>query len=465
MIRNQKLWKRVRIRILRNGESRNHVAKTEGLSRATIRKILLYEKPVGYGELTGLIEPIEPIKTTSKPVAISRKGKKPQASRERWQIWLAALEQRLTPFTELPDELLKEVIPYPHSRRVKAMVVLAKLQGFSNQEIASFLSISRVTVRGYINDYSDGGAKNLFIRAPRTLKSDDENVQKTIFSLLHEPPSIHGFNRTTWRMSDLKSILHSQGHDVGSDVIHTIIKNAGYRWRAAKVVLTSKDPEYRKKLENIQSILSNLQPDERFFSIDEFGPFAIKMKPGKVLVPPSTYPSIAQWQKSKGYLILTAALELSSNQVTHFYSKAKNTTEMIIMTNVLIDKYSDCRKLYLSWDAASWHMSKELIEFIEVHNVNCKIKLHPEIELAPLPASAQFLNIIESVFSGMARAIIHSSDYQSVKEAKEAIDRYFLERNQHYKDHPKRAGKKIWGMERVSNKFDPSNNCKDPAYR
>lgn len=65
----------------------------------------------------------------------------------------------------------------------------------------------------------------------------------------------------------------------------------------------------------------------------------------------------------------------------------------------------------------------------------------------------------------MARAIIHSSDYQSVKEAKEAIDRYFLERNQHYKEHPKRAGKKIWGLERVSNEFDPSNNCKDPTYR
>jgi hypothetical protein len=34
----------------------------------------------------------------------------------------------------------------------------------------------------------------------------------------------------------------------------------------------------------------------------------------------------------------------------------------------------------------------------------------PEIEILPLPAQAQFLNVIESVFSGMARAIIHNSD-------------------------------------------------------
>jgi hypothetical protein len=32
----------------------------------------------------------------------------------------------------------------------------------------------------------------------------------------------------------------------------------------------------------------------------------------------------------------------------------------------------------------------------------------PVAELAPLPSSAQFLNVIESVFSGRARAIIHN---------------------------------------------------------
>jgi hypothetical protein len=44
--------------------------------------------------------------------------------------------------------------------------------------------------------------------------------------------------------------------------------------------------------------------------------------------------------------------------------------------------------------------------------------------LAPLPAGAQFLNVIESVFSGMARAVIDNSNYGSVDEARAAIDRY-----------------------------------------
>lgn len=88
-------------------------------------------------------------------------------------------------------------------------------------------------------------------------------------------------------------------------------------------------------------------------------------------------------------------------------------------------------------------MSKELLAFVEDHN-GCAGG-NPKLELVPLPASAQFLNVIESVFSGMARAIIHSSDYPSVKAASDAIDRYFEERNCHYRENPKRAGRKIWG--------------------
>jgi hypothetical protein len=89
----------------------------------------------------------------------------------------------------------------------------------------------------------------------------------------------------------------------------------------------------------------------------------------------------------------------------------------------------------------------------------------PFAELAPLPSSAQFLNVIESVFSGMAKAVIHNSDYQNVDECKLAIDRYFSERNQAFLENPKRAGKKIWGKEIVKAVFKDSNNCKDPRYR
>jgi hypothetical protein len=248
-------------------------------------------------------------------------------------------------------------------------------------------------------------------------------------------------------------------------VIRAIIKGAGYKWRRARVVLTSNDPEYKLKIDVINKILSDLTPDEAFFSIDEYGPFAVKKKGGRKRVASGENYTVPQWQKSKGCLIITAALELSRNQVTHFYSKHKNTKEMIKMMDLLRTEYRDCSTIYLSWDAASWHMSKELFAQIEERNAEATLRGYPIVKTAPLPAGAQFLNVIESVFSGMARAIIHNSDYHTLDAAKEAIDNHFKSRNEQFQRHPRRAGRKIWGAERVQSEFSESNNCKDPLYR
>jgi hypothetical protein len=60
-----------------------------------------------------------------------------------------------------------------------------------------------------------------------------------------------------------------------------------------------------------------------FFSIDEYGPFAVKAQPGKALVGPGEQRVLQQWQQSRGCIIVTAAIEFSSNQITHFYSAEK----------------------------------------------------------------------------------------------------------------------------------------------
>lgn len=318
-------------------------------------------------------------------------------------------------------------------------------------------------VRG-LRIYNQGGAAALFARRiNRHRKFDDDRIKKAVFAVLHQPPSSFGINRTSWKMGDLVRVLKETGTPVGEDVVRIIIKQAGFRWRRARVVLTSNDPEFAEKLSRIQTILSQLKSDEAFFSIDEFGPFAVNSKPGLALTGPGERRLVQQWQRSKGCLIVTAAIELSSNQVTHFYSSKKNTDEMIRMMNVLAVQYLRCRTIYLSWDAASWHISRELYECIEDHNALVG-DTGPRFVTAPLPARAQFLNVIESIFSGMSRAIIHNSDYASVADAECAIDRYFAERNAHFIEHPRCAGGKIWGKERVA-EFSESNNCKDPRFR
>jgi len=299
--------------------------------------------------------------------------------------------------------------------RNRAMAILAHLRGISDHTIATALGMSRLTIQRCRRLYEAGGIEGLFARKARPgLKVNNEELKASIFGLLHEPPSNHGINRTTWTMADICAVLANQGKPACGAVVRAITKAAGYKWRKARVVLTSNDPGYAEKLARIRCILSGLGPDEAFFSIDEFGPFAVKAKPGRILAAPGEEPQVAQWQKSKGCLILTAALELSGNQVTHFYSAKKNTTEMIQMMDLLLDRYRGRRKLYLSWDAASWHISKKLFERIEENNKAAAERGGPLVETAPLPARAQFLNVIESVFSGMALKDLSDAHFPDV---------------------------------------------------
>jgi transposase len=282
-----------------------------------------------------------------------------------------------------------------HSKARKLMK-----QGYEPTLVASALSISRSSL------YYRNRPRN------KVRKAEDPDYRATLLSTLHCPPAQYGINRTTWTTKLLGRVMAARGYRVGHNTVSKIIKNAGYRFRKAREVLTSNDLRYKDKLKKITTVLSRLGPEDRFFSIDEFGPFSVKKMGGRRLVAASEYPTVPQWQCSRGVLIVTAALELSTNQVTHFYSEKKNSREMIKLLDILIAKYSGCKQIYFSWDAASWHASKLFLarvgEVNEYHH--SKRRLVPAVKLAPLPARAQFLNVIESVFSGLATAIIHNSD-------------------------------------------------------
>jgi len=92
-----------------------------------------------------------------------------------------------------------------------------------------------------------------------------------------------------------------------------------------------------------------------------------------------------------------------------------------------------------------------LVDWLDAFNLKTtEMNEGPLITLVPLPSCSQFLNVIESVFGVMKKAVIHHSDYQSTHQMKSAISQHFRERNAHFMDNPKRAGKKIWEIALLS---------------
>ena len=209
-------------------------------------------------------------------------------------------------------------------------------------------------------------------------------------------------------------------------------------------------------------ILHSLKSFEIFFFIDEVGPMRVKKYGGRSYSKKGEYKKVPNNQNSKGSIIFSSALSATTNQLSWVYSNAKDTSSMIDLIEILYNQNYQKRKIYITWDAASWHRSNALVEWLDEFNAaSIDFGEGPIIEFIPLPSCSQFLNIIESVFSHMKKAVIHNSNYQSEAEMKSAISVHFQERNEYFIENPKRAGKKIWDI----NFFKDYNNLKSGDYR
>ncbi|GFO61173.1 hypothetical protein GMST_34980 [Geomonas silvestris] len=142
-----------------------------------------------------------------------------------------------------------------------------------------------------------------------------------------------------------------------------------------------------------------------------------------------------------------AALEALSNQITWLFTDNKGSEALVSLLEKLAADYSMCSKIYLTWDALGMHSSRMVRSWISNHNNQ---QASPTIEIVPLPANSQFLNVIEAVFCGMKRAVICNSNYASAREMQDAMARHFEERNRYYQENPKRAGNKIWDREKFN---------------
>ncbi len=338
------------------------------------------------------------------------------------------------------------------------------LQGATRKEIITQIETSTKTIDKWLKGYMEKGLNGFdFAPNPRNLKQSQllKGRKERLLKLMHESPGLHSLNRTSWSMLALTSVYNQlYTPQIHYEQVRRCIHQMGYKYKKSREMLTSPDPKFREKIGKIQRILRHLKPNEKFFSIDEYGPVSIKIKGGRMLKHGNESPGfVPEKQKSKGMIICTTALELSTNQVTHFFSEKKNTFEMIRLIDLLIQEYHNQEALYLCWDAVSWHNSKILKTYIDDHNRTGK----PAVKITPLPASTQFLNVIESVFAGLARAVIHNSNYPDTNACKKAIDLHFQQRNEDFKAHPKRAGNKIWGKEIVKAKFRETQNCRLPS--
>jgi transposase len=334
--------------------------------------------------------------------------------------------------------------------RKKAATILARKRGISNSVIAAALRSARSTTRRYYKMYLEAGPEKLFAwNTTRYVRAEAQVSDriKRILEIFHHKPTAFGINRTSWTHSALlKAYDQSYGELISRSTLARILRRAGVRWRKARKVLTSPDPRYHEKVELLLNTLHNLGENEMFFFLDEWGPTQIRKRGGKAYQ--NDRVTLPRHQVSRGNVSLVGAVSATTNQVTWCFFDSKDSHAMMDMIEVLYNQYHTKVKLYITWDAVVWHNSGPLVEALNQFNDETRaLSVGPIIELVPLPTSSQFLNVIEGVLSGMTRAVINNSDYPDAAQMKQAISRHFTERNEHFRDNPRRAGKRIWELD------------------
>jgi transposase len=254
----------------------------------------------------------------------------------------------------------------------KAVTVLEN-RNLSLEEIAEKIERPVNVLRRWIMAFNHRGMLGLDPprknRSPGKREAAAEIRKKRLLEILHDRPRSFGISRASWnRLSLAKAYAGKYGEQVSEASVSRALKQAGYSIKKARRVLTSPDPEYREKVEQVLITLQTLKPDELFFFIDELGPLRVKKYGGRTFAAKGDVPTVPQTQAHKGSITMAGALSATANQVTWFFSPAKDTQSMIDLIEILFNQHPNAPRIFLTWDAASWHSSASLIEWLDAFN-------------------------------------------------------------------------------------------------
>ncbi len=295
----------------------------------------------------------------------------------------------------------------------KAEAILLINEGRMLLEVMNATNVSKRTIYLWMRNFNKDRLDSIKVRinAPERERVKTER-QTRVIDIIHKMPSLYGINRTTWTYGAIAEAYEKEyGTAISKDKVQGVIHNTNYCWRHARRVLTSPDPEYKTKVERLLDALQGLKEGERFFFIDEVGPYQVKKYGGRILMPKDQIETLPEFQKSRGKIQFVAALEAVTNQMLWMFTPDKSALSVIGLIEKLAIDYAVSPAIFMTWDAISVHGSKVVMEWIAAHNEADK---GPRIEVVPLPSKSQFLNVIESVFGGMKKAVICNSDYASL---------------------------------------------------
>ena len=332
-------------------------------------------------------------------------------------------------------------------RTVRAAILLDSVAGLSDQAIARAHRVNRNTVILCIQKCLRFGVQAALGELPRSGKPrrvSDAAIAWVQNSACQKPKEL-GYAQELWTYGLLTTHLRRQARSAGypelervsRSKLHKILMQGELRPHKVRYYVERRDPEFESKMAAVLHVYKEVEilnegllrgeirePGTVTVSYDEKpGIQALAQKtpdrpplPGQHASPTRDYE-----YRRLGTVSLLAGLDLHRGTVTEIVSETHKSKDFIELLKKLDAGYPAATTLRLILDNHSAHISKETQRYLASRP--------QRFQFVFVPKHGSWLNLVENMFSKMARSMLREIRVQSKQELIERIHLYFQEVN------------------------------------
>ena len=305
-------------------------------------------------------------------------------------------------------------------------------------QIQRLVNVSRPTIYKCIDKALaagiDAGLKDLYHRPFKP--KIDEAAKAWVINLACTKPKDHGLAAEIWTLNELAKYTREHAPAAGHPCLSKAAKATIWRILSAneirphkiKYYLERRDPDFEQKMHEVLMVYQdiNLQndnlsdgagyPDVITVSVDEKpGVQAIGTVAPDLPPKPGCHKNVGRDYEYKrlGTVSILAALDLHTGEIIAQVHDRHRSREFIELLKELDSHYPKEHTIRIVLDNHSSHISKETMEYL---------KSRPgRFVYVHTPKHGSWLNLIEAVFSKMARTFLRHIRVSSKEELKERI--------------------------------------------
>lgn len=328
-----------------------------------------------------------------------------------------------------------------------AAILLDAATGMSDGAVARRNAVNRHTVALCVRKFLQFGLEAALGDLPRPGKSrriPDDAIAWVLHCACQKPKEL-GYSYELWTYALLQQHIRKRCIDAGHPSVaalsrsklHRILRQGEIRPHRIRYYVERRDPDFERKMVNVLHVYKEVEivnaglvegtlkePSVVTISYDEKpGIQALATTTPDRPPKPNKFASHLRDYEYKrlGTVSLLAGLDLHTGRVTETVRARHASADFIVLLGQLDEAYPPQTRIRLLLDNHSAHTSKETQNWLN---------LHPQrFEFVFTPTHGSWLNIVETMFSKMARSMLRSIRVTSKQELIDRIHLYFEEIN------------------------------------